>query len=163
MKPLLRVIAAIILSFGILPVFAADPPRYFEKLSTYPDFNYNYISPTMLRLMGDQALSASGGESFNNYPIKCSDLTFIENLSTDYDSQNDEIWEIISKLKKDKKMETLITRKGDNSRYDLLVTMTGNHKWIRSMLVITQHGPTAVDIIYMEGNIPMEAIQNTFY
>lgn len=137
-------------------LFAGNPPKYFEELSTKPNYNYNYVSPTMLKAMGDKYIAT---EASANLPVRTSDITSIENISTMVNGQDDDLWNIISRLKKDKNMETLTTKKKDNYRYDVLATLSKDGKRIMHLLVVTQNGGNCVDVIYMTGKIPMERLK----
>lgn len=161
MKIHLRLLTLLIINLWAIAAFAASPTKYFDEISTQNSFDYSYISPTMLRMMGDNYLSSSTQEY--NLPIQCKDLTSIENVSTSTNGQNDELWKIIRKVKKEHNMETLTTKKSTNYRYDVLVTLTKDGKKITHLMVITQNGPFSTDVIYMEGKIPLESIQNSFY
>lgn len=164
MKLNLRILTLVIINFWALAALAAPPVKYFEDLSSRQGFGYNYISPTMLKMMGDSYLSASSASSrYDNLPIQCRDLTTIENVSTSYQGSDEDLWKIIRKIKRDNHMDTLTTKKIENYRYDVLVTLTKDGKHITHLLVITQNGMHSVDVIYMEGKIPLESIQYSFY
>lgn len=163
MKLHIRFIAIIALLFSAFSAHADNAGKYFDELSDKTFFNYSYISPTMLRLWGDNYISASGSHAYDNLPIQCKDITSIENVSTSIKGQDETLWKIIRKIKKDKNMETLTTRKDDNYRYDVLVTMSKDKKKITNLMVITQNGGMSVEVIYMEGKIPMESLQYSFY
>lgn len=164
MKLKLRWVILLIINICALSSFAAGPTKYFEELSVFPAFNYSYVSPTMLKMMGENYLSASS-RNFDNLPIQCKDLSSIENISTLTNGGSEKLWKIIQQIKKEKHMETLTTKKSDNYRYDVLVTLTKDGKKITNLMVITQNGSNgnSVDVIYMEGKIPMESIQYSFY
>ena len=161
MKIHLRLLTLLIINIWAITAFAASPTRYFEELSTEPYLDYSYISPTMLRMMGDSYLSSSSHEY--NLPIQCKDLSSIENVPTSSNGQQDELWKIFRQIKKEHHMETLTTKKSTNYRYDVLVTLTKDGKKITNLMVITQNGPYSTEVIYMEGKIPLESIQNSFY
>lgn len=160
MKPHLRLIVLLIANFFFLCTYAGNPTKYFEELSSKPNYSYSYVSPTMLRMMGEQDMYP---QEYSNIPIKSSDLKSIENIATMVNGQDDELWDIIRKIKKEKSMETLTTKKKDNYRYDVLATVTKDGKYILNLLVVTQNGGNCVDVIYMEGKIPMERLKYSFY
>lgn len=162
MKLTARLSAALILFLSAISVFAANPTKHFEELSARDNSTiYNYISPTMLRMMGDNYLNSSSN-TYKNLPIQCKDITMIESIT--YETNADkELWNIIKKLKKDKNMQTLITKKTDYNRYDVLVTLTKDGKKILNLLMVSQDGIGGADVIYMEGRIPIENIQNSFF
>ena len=117
----------------------------------------------MLKMWVETNLSASSSHAYDNLPIQCKDLTSIENLFTQTEGQNEELWKIIRKIKKDKNMETLTTKKSDNYRYDVLASLSKDGKKILNLMVVTQTGPDCVDVVYMEGKIPLETIRYSFY
>lgn len=162
MKPAHRLIATLILLVSAFSALAARPVKYFEGLTQKNVLtNYNYVSPTMLRMMGNTNLSSSSNR-YQNLPIQCKDIKSIESI-TFQSTPDEELWSIIKKIKKDKNMETLITKQSDYYRYDVFVSMTKDGKKILNLLVITQNGGNGVDVIYMEGRIPIESIQNSFF
>lgn len=156
----IRLITIVIANLFFLSITAGNPTKYFEDLSMKPNYTYSYVSPTMLRVMGDTYISP---QEYSNLPIKSSDITSIENIATMVNGQDDELWNIIHRIKKDKNMDTLTTKKKDNYRYDVLATLTKDGKYILNLLVVTQNGGNCVDVIYMEGKIPMERLKFSFY
>lgn len=151
----------LLLCIAVLPftIWGANPTKYFEELSIKPNYNYNYVSPIMLKAMGDMYISS---DTSANLPVKSSDITSIENISTLVNGQDDDLWDIISKIKKDKGLETLTTKRKDNYRYDVLAHLSKDGKNILQLLVVTQNGGNCVDVIYMEGKIPMERLKYSF-
>lgn len=149
-------IAAILAAFAAANVSAANPERHFDDLSSNSGFNYSYVSPTMLKAMGNEYLS---DRAYGSLPVKTSDLTMIEVVSTPSMGQDEELWKIIREVKKSKKMETLSTRKENMYRYDVLAKMTGDSKFITNLMVITQNGGAEVYVVYMEGKIPIESLR----
>ncbi len=161
-----RILATLIFALGSLAAFAAQPVKYFEELSGKQRHGlyYNYISPTMLKMLGDNSLSsASKNNKYSNLPVQCKDLTSLENIYMESGTNNDELWEIIHKIKKEHNMETLITQKSQDSRKDILVTISKDGSKILNLLVISQMAPTMVDVIYIVGKIPVESIRSAFY
>ncbi len=160
-----RILATLIFALGSLAAFAAQPVKYFEELSGKQRHGlyYNYISPTMLKMLGDNSLSsASKNNKYSNLPVQCSDLTSLENIL--YESGADEeLWDIIHKIKKEHKMETLVTKKSQDYRKDVLVNLSKDGSKILNLLVISQRGDGMVNVIYMEGKIPVESIRSAYY
>ncbi|MBD5279669.1 MAG: DUF4252 domain-containing protein [Bacteroides sp.] len=157
-----RLLLLLIVPFFTISALAEKNVKYFEALSTSPAYNYSYVSPAMLKMWGDTYISGTS-QAYNNLPIQCKDLTSIENIFTQTEGQNEELWKIIHKIKKDKNMETLTTKKSDNYRYDVLVTLSKDGKKILNLMVVTQTGSDCVDVVYLEGKVPLESIQYTFY
>ncbi len=162
-KPNLRLILLLVLPLFALMAMADKPVKYFESLSSSGAYNYSYISPAMLKMWGDNYLSSSSSHAYDNLPIQCKDLTSIENIFTQTEGQSDELWKIIHKIKKDKDMETLTTKKSDNYRYDVLVKLSKDGKKILNLMIVTQTGGNCVDVVYLEGQVPLESIQYSFY
>ena len=162
MKSSSRLLATLIFIVSAFSALAGKPVKHFEALSGNNTLcNYNYISPTMLRMMGDTYLNSSSNR-YQNLPIQCKDITSIESIAFETNA-DEELWNIIKKIKKEKNMQTLITKQSDSYRYDVLVTLNKDGKKILNMLVIAQNGSYGVDVIYMEGKIPVESIQNSFF
>lgn len=157
MKTYIRILlTAILAAIAAGNALAANSERYFDSLSLQPGYDYSYISPTILKAMGEQYLS---DRAYGSLPVMTSDLTSLEMVSTASDGQNDELWKMIRDLKKSKKLETLSTKKQDAYRYDVLARMTNDSKYITHLMVITQNGGYAVDVVYMEGKIPVESLR----
>lgn len=58
-------------------------------------------------------------------------------------------------------METLSSKKQDYYRYDILARLSGDGKTITNLMVITQNGGASVDVVYMEGKIPIECLKHS--
>lgn len=154
MNTLIRLLLFIIIGISSSTAFAANPKKYFEDLSSNPKFDYTYVSPLMLQAMGDQYLSQ---ERSGGLPVKSSQITSIETISTNGDGMNEKLWKAITSIKKDNKLETLTTKKKDFYRYDVFAKLSGDHKYFTNLLVITQDGAENVSVVYMEGKIPVNS------
>ena len=153
----LRFILSLIIAMAAFSAFAGNPPKYFESLSGNQGFDYTYVSPLMLKAMGDTSLT---GE-FGNLPVKTSQISSIESITTAINGQDEDLWKIISSIKKDKKMDTLTTKKRDYYRYDVLAHLSNDGKYITHLLVVTQNGGPMVEVVYMEGKIPLDALSHS--
>lgn len=161
MKQYIRIFLLLLISISALSASADGNEKYFDGLSTKTGFDYSYVSPTMLRMVGDSYFD-SNSKNFKNLPIKTKDIKSIENVSTIFNGNSEELWNTIRKVKKLKKMETLTTDVKDNYRYDVLVTLSKTEKYILNLMVITQNGSQNVDVIYIEGKIPVDGLKNSF-
>lgn len=155
MKTHIRLLLSAIMSVMALASYGGNPAKYFESLSEKDTYNYSYVSPMMLRAMADRYISTE------NVPVRSSDLTSIETVSTVVNGQDEALWKIIKDLKKEKKMETLSSKKQDYYRYDILARLSGDGKTITNLMVITQNGGASVDVVYMEGKIPIECLKHS--
>ena len=135
---------------------AGNPTKYFEKIASKSNYDYSFVSPVMLKAMGDRTLSA---ESYGSLPVKTSDLSSIETISTAINGQDEDLWKIIREIKNSKKMETLSTKKQNYYRYDVLARLSGDGKFITNLMVVTQNGGQAVNVVYMEGKIPIDSLK----
>lgn len=106
----------------------------------------------MLKAMGTQYLQ----DNIIRFDVRTSDITSIENISSPTNGQDDELWDIISRVKKENKMEPLSTKKTTTSRYDVLAKITDNGKFISNLMVVVQNGGQQVNVVYMVGKIPIE-------
>ncbi|MEZ3551739.1 MAG: DUF4252 domain-containing protein [Muribaculaceae bacterium] len=157
MKTFLKILfATIALCLTAATAKADNNEKYFDKIGGKSGFSYSYISPLMLKAMADQYMS---DKAYGSLPIRTSSLNMIESLSTATEGQDEKLWETIRKVKKDKKLETLSTKKQDYYRYDMLARLSGDSKYITNLMVITQNGGEAVDVVYMEGKIPLESLK----
>lgn len=154
MNNFLRIIIVLIVGISAVIPAAAGTKKYFEDLSANPNFDYTYVSPLMLQAMGDQYLSQ---ERSGGLPVKSSQITSIETISTNGDGMNEKLWKAITSIKKDNKLETLTTKKKDFYRYDVFAKLSGDHKYFTNLLVITQDGAENVSVVYMEGKIPVNS------
>lgn len=154
MNNFLRIFIVLIVGISAVIPAAAGPKKYFEDLSANPNFDYTYVSPLMLQAMGDQYLSQ---ERSGGLPVKSSQITSIETISTNGDGMNEKLWKAITSIKKDNKLETLTTKKKDFYRYDVFAKLSGDHKYFTNLLVITQDGAENVSVVYMEGKIPVNS------
>ncbi len=150
MNKYIRIFLISLSAFIAMNANAGNPQKYFEELSNNPEFSYSYVSPTMLKVMDDQYLA----DNMIRFELKTSDLTSIENIATNTGGQDEDLWRIIRQIKKDKKLETLSTKKAKNSRYDILARIDG--KSITNLMVVSQAGGDQVNVVYMEGKIPLE-------
>ena len=66
MKTYIKTIFILMLGFFTLPAMAGNPTRFFEKLSSEPNYDYSFVSPTMLKAMGDRLLTE---ESYGSLPV----------------------------------------------------------------------------------------------
>lgn len=90
--------------------FAANPKKYFEKISGKNGYDYSYVSPLMLKAMSEQYLS---DDKVIQFELKTSDLTSIENITAESSENVGELKKLIPEIIKDNKMETLSTKKLD--------------------------------------------------
>lgn len=155
MKKTLVIIALFLASLISSSAWAAGQPKYFEFLSQNPVFDYTYISPAMLNVMGDCVVN-------NDMQIKASDISSIETVSTLSDGTNADFWKAIRSLKQNKKLETLSTKKQGNYRYDVLARTSGDGKTITNLMVITQNTGACVTVVYIEGKLPLSDISINF-
>lgn len=156
MKAYIKIIAILVLGIYSLPTMAGNPTRFFEKLSAEPNYDYSFVSPTMLKAMGDKLLT---DESYGSLPVRTSDITSIETISTAINGQDETLWKIIKEVKNSKKMETLSTKKQNYYRYDVLAHLSGDGKYITHLMVVTQNGGQSVNVVYMEGKIPIDRLR----
>jgi len=156
MKAYIKTIMILIIGLYALPAMAGNPERFFEKLSAEPNYDYSFVSPTMLKAMGEQYLS---DKSYGSLPIRTSDISSIETISTAINGQDETLWKIIREIKNSKKMETLSTKKQNFYRYDVLARLSGDGKYITHLMVITQNGGQSVSVVYMEGKIPIDRLR----
>ncbi len=56
---------------------------------------------------------------------------------------------------KEKDMETLSTKKKGDYRYDVLAKLSKDGKYLLNLMVITQNSGFSVNVVYIEGKIPM--------
>ncbi len=152
MKTYLKIILVSMLALVSASAFAANPKKYFDSLSSEPDFDYTYVSPFMLKAMSSQIIDGGG------LRIYASDISAIETLSTNNSGTNENLWSIIKKVKKDNDMETLSTKKQGYYRYDVLGKLSDNGKILTHLLVITQNTGNNVSVVYIVGKIPMDQI-----
>ena len=151
----LRFLLFTLITFCGLTAMAEEGKKYFEELSTqHPFSQYNYVSPVMLKALGSTMLDQS---NYVNLPITGNDLTMIETITMDSNSKK--IWEIIKKIKSEKKLETLTTKKMKDNRYDVLASLSKDGNYIENLLVVTQTGGIYVNVVYMEGRIPLDKIR----
>ena len=141
----------IILLAGISAASGADASPCFNSLSSREGFDYTYVSPAMLKLMVNTDLN-----------IRASDITSIETVSTIGEGTDAELWMLIRTLKNKMKLETLTTKKSEDFRYDVLGKLSGDHKFITRMMVITQDTGANVTVVYIEGKIPIQEIMVQF-
>lgn len=156
MKAYIRIIAILVAGIFSLPAQGGNPTRYFEKLSAEANYDYTFVSPTMLKAMGDKLLS---DKSYGSLPVRTSDITSIETISTAINGQDEDLWKIIREVKNNKKMETLSTKKQSYYRYDVLAHLSGDGKFITHLMVVTQNGGQSVNVVYMEGKIPIDRLR----
>lgn len=150
------ILTVLLIAFASISAMAANPTRYFNDLSGERGFDYSYVSPVMLKAMGEQYLT---DKSYGNLPISTKHLTSIETISTISQGTNQELWKIIKELVKSKKMETLSSKKTNLYRYDIMAHMTSDNKYITNLMVITQNTGSNVSVVYMEGKIPTATLQ----
>lgn len=159
MKTFVKILLIVISMAYATDMTAGSPQKYFESLSSNPDFDYTFISPLMLQAMGNTLLSR---ENAGGIPVSSQDLSYIETISTIGGGANETLWKIIRKIKNDKKLETLTTKKKDYYRYDVFGKLSNDKKYVTHIMVITQNGGENVDVVYMEGEIPVGSINNSF-
>ena len=153
MRTLFKIFFATVLTILMsATAYSANPKKYFDSLSTKSDFNYTYVSPYMLKAMGNQTIDGGG------LRISASDISSIETISTSFSGTNDDLWEAIRKVKKDNGLETLSTKKEGYYRYDVLGKLSDNGRILTQMLVITQNTGNNVSVVYIVGKIPMDQI-----
>ncbi|MEZ3532774.1 MAG: DUF4252 domain-containing protein [Muribaculaceae bacterium] len=149
LKSYLKIIIISLMSILSSSAFAGNPPKYFDSLSTEYGIDYSYVSPYMLKAMGNTAIDSNG------ISVLSSDITSIETISSGMSNKNDEIWKLIRSLKKEKDMETLSTKKKGDYRYDVLAKLSKDGKYLLNLMVITQNSGFSVNVVYIEGKIPM--------
>lgn len=152
MKACLRTILIAVLVILSASAYAASPKKYFDGLSSNFEFDYTYVSPSMLKAMGGKIIDGGG------LKLSSSDIHSIETLSTYSAGSSSDLWDIIKKLKKENDLETLSTKKQGYYRYDVLGKLTNNGKTLTNMLVITQNGGENVSVVYIVGKISMDEI-----
>lgn len=151
-----RIIVILFILFaGISAAAGADASPCFNNLSSRDGFDYTYVSPSMLKLMGNKIVNT-------DLNIRASDITSIETVSTIGNGTDTELWKLIRGLKTKMKLETLTTKKSDNFRFDVLGKLSGDHKYITRLMVITQDTGENVTVVYIEGKIPIEEIMVQF-
>lgn len=70
MKTYIRILlTAILAAIAAGNALAANSERYFDSLSLQPGYDYSYISPTMLKAMGEQYLS---DRAYGSLPVMTS-------------------------------------------------------------------------------------------
>lgn len=135
--------------------FAANPEKYFERIGENSHYDYSYTSKELLQTMGASPMILF---EENQLPIKASDISSIETLTTRNGKgfDDDELWAQIKKLKEDQKLTTLYTKKQQSCRYDILGRqMATNPKCFSQLLIVTQYPSKRVKIIYVTGKIPL--------
>lgn len=136
---------------GIINASGASPTPYFTPISTRDGFDYTYVSPSMLKMMGDKVVNS-------DLNIRASDVKSIETVYTSGNGTDTDLWDIIRHLKSKMKLETLTTKKEDYYRYDVLVRLSGDKKYITNLMVITQNTGANVTVVYIEGKIPLSDV-----
>lgn len=153
MNRIMTILLVLLASFS--SSYAADAAPCFSNLSAREGFDYTYVSPAMLKMMGDKVVNTDLG-------IRASDVISIETVSTIGEGTDTELWALIRGLKKKMKLETLSTKKSDNYRYDVLGKLSGNRKYISKLMVITQDTGANVTVVYIEGQIPIQDLMLQF-
>lgn len=159
MKTYLKSILSSILMTLAFSSYAAAP-KYFENLSEKPGYEYVYVSPLMLKALGTTNLASSktlAGDIGLNIPA--STISHIEIISSPTMGQDDELWKIIRNIKNDKKLSTLTTKKEGSYRYDVLAKPDGSN--LNNLMIVTQEGGYFVNVVYIEGKIPLDNIKNS--
>lgn len=146
MKTYIKIIILSLMSLLSLTARAASPTTYFDGLANEPAFDYTYISPYMLKAMGNSLIESGG---FN---LNASDLNSIEIIATESEGTNEELWKSIRKIKNNNKLELLSTKKHGDYRYDVLGKISGDK--LTNVLVVVQNTGLAVNVVYIEGKIP---------
>ncbi|MDE6578541.1 MAG: DUF4252 domain-containing protein [Muribaculaceae bacterium] len=149
MKKTLSIFLAVLI--GILTAAAGKPAKYFDYLSSAPGFDYTYVSPSMLKMMGNKVVNT-------DLNIRASDISSIETITTMTEGTNTDLWESIRKLKSKMNLSTLTTKKQDNYRYDVLAKLSGDGKFITKLMVVTQDTGENVTVVYIEGKIPLDDV-----
>lgn len=139
--------------------FAANPKKYFEKISGKNGYDYSYVSPLMLKAMSEQYLS---DDKVIQFELKTSDLTSIENITAESSENVGELKKLIPEIIKDNKMETLSTKKVGSGRYDIYAHLTNDGKNITHLMVVSQKDDNRMEVVYMEGKIPIERFRYFF-
>ena len=152
MKTYFKIIILTLMAIFASQAFAANPKKYFDSLSSDVNFDYSYVSPYMLKAMGGQYIDGGG------LNICADDISSIETISTLNAGTDDNLWDIIKKVKKENEMETLSTKKQGYYRYDVLGKLSANGKILTNLLVITQNTGNKVTVVYIVGKIPMDVI-----
>ena len=135
-------------------VFTASAQPRFQKISEFENFNYSYISPAMLKAMGDNYYETEG------FRVPFKQLDSVETISTMVDGTNDRFWETIRQVIKDERMESLTTNKIGINRTDFLGRLNGNQ--LQSVMLITQHGGNWVSVSYIKGVIMLNSLEMNF-
>lgn len=155
MKPLLTVVLLLISMTA--PAIAANPEqRSFADFASKQGYEYTYISPQMLQILGSQYID---NKSFGNLDLQAKHLTSVESLTTSVNSQDDGIWDKIRKVKEENKLKTLSTKQNATRRYDILANISGDGKFITRLMIVTQKGATAMSVVYLTGRIPVSALR----
>lgn len=147
MKYLISIFISLLLAAASFSSSAASQP-FFEDMSLKDGFDYSFVSPVMLQSMGDNIVN-------EDLKIRASDIKAIETVSTIYNGTDSEFWKIIRKVKADKKLVTLSTKKQGNYRSDILGKITSDGKYLTNLMVVTQNTGDTVTVVYIEGKIPM--------
>lgn len=155
MKIYIKLLISLIFCLSSFSAFADEGITYFKKLSEFEGFDYSFVSPMMLKAMGNRYMA----DTADGLPIQADNLTMIESISTSRNGTNEDFWKAIKGVIKDKKLETLSTKKKNNYRYDVLAKLSRDGKFITNLLVITQNGGNNVSVVYMEGEIPLQNVQ----
>lgn len=153
MKKILLIVLLVFLPALAAVINAADP--YFSSLSTKEGFDYTYVSPSMLKMMGKKVVNS-------DLNIRASDINSIETVSTVGKGTDDELWKGIRSIKNKLKLETLTTKKEENYRYDVLGKLSGDNRFITRLMVITQNTGANVSVVYIEGKIPLGEVMLKF-
>lgn len=153
MKTFIRIIIISAMTLCALSAHAEDSKKYFSGVANKPDFDYTYVSPVMLKSMGDRFLNEADAGGMQ---LRSTNISSIETISTPTRGEDEDLWKIIRQLKKDKKLENLSTKKKDSYRYDMLARISGDGRYITHLMIITQNGSENVNVVYIEGKIPID-------
>lgn len=154
-------ITSILLLFVVLlPASAsAADPNQFSHFASKPGYEYIYISPEMLKILGNQIIDNG---AFGNISLRANQIKSVEVLQTSSNAQDDELWVVIRKVKENNKLKTLSTKQNSSERSDILGTLSANGKFLSKLMIVSQKGSKSVSMVYLTGDIPIESIQFAF-
>ena len=152
MKYILRIIFSFTL---ILCAMGAKAERYFDNLSSSPDFNYTYISPYMLKAMNGNIKT---GQELT-LSVDC--LNEVEIISTYTSGTNKEFWQAIRDVIKKFDLKTLSTTKNNYNRSDILGRLNSSNN-LSYLMLINQTGGKWVSVTFITGDIPLSYLKTNF-
>lgn len=148
-KILLAILIALSCTFSS---FGAGNP-YFKEVANLPYVTYVYISPAMLATMGDRAINTK------SMSISAKELSSAETIRTVRgDETQQKIMDIIKKVIKKEKLETLATKTGvrGTASYTLMGRLQKGGKELSCLLVIERTQQGYLYITYLTGKIKIQ-------